>query len=201
MLRFLLPLLFIGFACESWSQGTVRGVVTDAATAETLPGANLVVKGTNARTVTDIDGRFTLKVEGSGPWTLVVSFVGYTTQEVVVADANKEVKVKLGDDKVLLKEADVVGTRITEKQKLAPLTVETMDVLAIREAASGDFYGSLGNLKGVDMTAASMGFKVINARGFNSTSPVRSLQLIDGVDNQSPGLNFSLGNFLGSSDL
>jgi outer membrane receptor protein involved in Fe transport len=59
----------------------------------------------------------------------------------------------------------------------------------------------LGNLKGVDMTAASFGFKVINTRGFNSTSPVRSLQLIDGVDNQSPGLNFSLGNFLGASDL
>ncbi|MEZ4738639.1 MAG: TonB-dependent receptor [Flavobacteriales bacterium] len=51
------------------------------------------------------------------------------------------------------------------------------------------------------MTAASMGFKVIDTRGFNSTSPVRSLQLIDGVDNQSPGLNFSLGNFLGASDL
>ena len=44
-------------------------------------------------------------------------------------------------------------------------------------------------------------FKVINSRGFNSTSPVRSLQLIDGVDNQAPGLNFALGNFLGASDL
>src|SRR5690606_23488230 len=50
-------------------------------------------------------------------------------------------------------------------------------------------------------TSASLGFKVINTRGFNSTSPVRSLQLIDGIDNQSPGLNFSLGNFLGASDL
>ena len=53
----------------------------------------------------------------------------------------------------------------------------------------------------MDITAASLGFKVINTRGFNSTSPVRSLQIIDGVDNQSPGLNFSLGNFLGSSEL
>ena len=51
------------------------------------------------------------------------------------------------------------------------------------------------------MTTASLGFVVINTRGFNSTSPVRSLQLIDGVDNQSPGLNFSLGNFLGASEL
>jgi outer membrane receptor protein involved in Fe transport len=56
-------------------------------------------------------------------------------------------------------------------------------------------------LKGVDLTSASIGFKIINTRGFNSTSPVRSLQLIDGVDNQSPGLNFSLGNFLGAPDL
>jgi iron complex outermembrane recepter protein len=53
----------------------------------------------------------------------------------------------------------------------------------------------------VDLTAASLGFKVINTRGFNSTSPVRSLQLIDGVDNQAPGLNFSLGNFLGAPEL
>ncbi|MCY7409735.1 MAG: hypothetical protein LH473_05640, partial [Chitinophagales bacterium] len=56
-------------------------------------------------------------------------------------------------------------------------------------------------LKGVDITSASLGFKIINTRGFNSTSPVRSLQIIDGIDNQAPGLNFSLGNFLGSSDL
>jgi outer membrane receptor protein involved in Fe transport len=76
-----------------------------------------------------------------------------------------------------------------------------MDVLAIKEAPSGNFYESLGTLKGVDVTSASLGFKIINTRGFNSTSPVRSLQLIDGVDNQSPGLNFSLGNFLGASDL
>ena len=41
----------------------------------------------------------------------------------------------------------------------------------------------------------------VNTRGFNSTSPVRTLQIIDGVDNASPGLNFALGNFLGASEL
>ena len=66
--------------------------------------------------------------------------------------------------------------------------------IAIKETPSSNFYDGLGALKGVDITAASLGFKVINTRGFNSTSPVRSLQIIDGVDNQSPGLNFSLGN-------
>jgi outer membrane receptor protein involved in Fe transport len=76
-----------------------------------------------------------------------------------------------------------------------------MSLSAIKETPAANFYEGLGNLKGVDLTSASLGFKVINTRGFNSTSPVRSLQLIDGVDNQSPGLNFSLGNFLGASEL
>ncbi|MBK6830711.1 MAG: carboxypeptidase-like regulatory domain-containing protein [Flavobacteriales bacterium] len=182
-------------------QYKLRGVVTDGVTGETLPGANVGLKGTTVRTIADIDGRFELLVNELPPYTLIVSFVGFATQEVVVQSIDQELRLKLGVDQVLLKDADVVGSRITEKQKQAPLTVESMDVIAIREAPSGDFYESLGTLKGVDMTAASMGFKVINTRGFNSTSPVRSLQLIDGVDNQSPGLNFSLGNFLGASDL
>jgi hypothetical protein len=76
-----------------------------------------------------------------------------------------------------------------------------MDAIAIKQTPAANFYEGLAHLKGVDITSASIGFKIINTRGFNSTSPVRSLQLIDGVDNQSPGLNFSLGNFLGASEL
>lgn len=203
LLRFIIRLV-VPCCCVAAAQAQqyrLRGTVADATTGETLIGANVVLKGTTIGTTTDIDGRFELLVNELPPYTLVISFVGYTTQEVQVKSLDKELRFKLGTDQVLLREAEVVGSRISEKQKQAPLTVESMDVIAIREAPSGDFYESLGTLKGVDMTAASMGFKVINTRGFNSTSPVRSLQLIDGVDNQSPGLNFSLGNFLGASDL
>lgn len=182
-------------------QYTLKGVVKDAGTGETLIGANVVIKGTTTGSTTDIDGRFRITTNDPPPYTLSLTFIGFEPKEVVVTDPAKDLDLKMGTDKILLQEAEVVGSRISDKQKQAPLTVETMDVIAIREAPSGDFYESLGNLKGVDMTAASMGFKVINTRGFNSTSPVRSLQLIDGVDNQSPGLNFSLGNFLGASDL
>jgi outer membrane receptor protein involved in Fe transport len=94
-----------------------------------------------------------------------------------------------------------VQQRLSAQQEKSALTVESMDALAIKESPSVSFYDHLGTLKGVDLTSASIGFKIINTRGFNSTSPVRSLQLIDGVDNQSPGLNFSLGNFLGAPDL
>ncbi|MFM7726135.1 MAG: TonB-dependent receptor plug domain-containing protein, partial [Flavobacteriales bacterium] len=100
-----------------------------------------------------------------------------------------------------LNEVQIVSDRILEKQKRNPLTVESMDAIAIKEVPTGNFYEGLAALKGVDVTAASLGFRVVNTRGFNSTAPVRVLQLIDGVDNQSPGLNFSLGNFLGAPDL
>ena len=135
------------------------------------------------------------------PVKLNVSFIGYALLEIDVRSGTDEIRAVLQPDAVLMEEAEVVGSRIDERQKQGPLTVESMDILAIKEAPSGNFYEGLGNLKGVDLTSASLGFKIINTRGFNSTSPVRSLQLIDGVDNQSPGLNFSLGNFLGAPEL
>lgn len=201
-LRHIILLLGIGLASFAHAQQyKLRGTVTDGNTGETLIGASVVIKGTTTGATTDLDGRFEIMTNELPPYTLVISYIGYSPQEIEVKSLDQELKFKLGVDQVLLKEAEVIGSRISEKQKQAPLTVESMDVIAIREAPSGNFYESLGTLKGVDMTAASMGFKVLNTRGFNSTSPVRSLQLIDGVDNQSPGLNFSLGNFLGASDL
>ena len=183
------------------AQGTIKGTVYDDNTGETLIGAAVVLKGTSIGITTDIDGNFSLQVNQNPPLTLTVNFLGYIKQEVNVSSFSQRIKVNLVSDQVMISEVEVVGSRISEKSKQAALTVESMDVIAIKEAPSGSFYESLGNLKGVDVTSASLGFKIVNTRGFNSTSPVRSLQLIDGVDNQSPGLNFSLGNFLGASDL
>lgn len=182
------------------AQEMLRGRVIDAELGEPIFSANVIVEGTTNGVTTDFDGQFLLPVSAF-PVKLKVSFIGYSMQTVTVKNASDKLTVKLSPDQVLIDAAEVVGNRISEKQKQAPLTVESMDVLAIKEAPSGSFYEGLGNLKGVDVTSASLGFKIINTRGFNSTSPVRSLQLIDGIDNQSPGLNFSLGNFLGASDL
>ena len=182
------------------AQEMLRGRVIDAELGEPIFSANVIIEGTTNGVTTDFDGQFLLPVSAF-PVKLQVSFIGYSMQTVTVQNTSDKLTVKLSPDQVLIDAAEVVGDRISEKQKQAPLTVESMDVLAIKEAPSGSFYEGLGNLKGVDVTSASLGFKIINTRGFNSTSPVRSLQLIDGIDNQSPGLNFSLGNFLGASDL
>ena len=182
------------------AQTTLRGYILDANNGDPLIGASVLVKGTTTGTVTDIDGSWELTVSGL-PTILQFSYLGYASTEREVTDAEEDLSVRLGDDAVTTEVVEVRGRRISEKQQQAALTVETLDAIAIKETAAANFYDGLGSLKDVDLTAASLGFKIVNTRGFNSTNPVRSLQIIDGVDNQSPGLNFSLGNFLGASEL
>ncbi|MCP3931216.1 MAG: TonB-dependent receptor plug domain-containing protein [Bacteroidetes bacterium] len=192
--------LFAAFSLSS--QTIVKGELTDETSNSPLIGASIIVKGTSIGTVADYDGSFELKVKQAFPFTLVFSYIGYMEKEITITSDGEKLKVKLKEDVVTLDVGvEVKGQRVSEKQKSSPLTVESLDLFAIKETPSDNFYDGLGSLKGVDLTAASLGFKIVNTRGFNSTSPVRSLQLIDGVDNQAPGLNFSLGNFLGSSEL
>ncbi len=195
-----LTLLFLLFSPFIFAQTLVKGKIIDGTTGEVMVGATVVIKGTTVGTQTDYDGLFEFKTDKTYPLTVSVSFVGFETQDIEVKDA-KPLSIKLGEQALSIDVVEITGQRISDKQKASPLSVETMDKLAIKQAASLSFYESMGTLKGVDMTTASIGFTIINTRGFNSTSPVRSLQIIDGVDNQSPGLNFSLGNFLGSSEL
>ncbi len=182
------------------AQITLRGKVQDADSGEDLIGAAIALVGASGGTITNYEGDFVLRVE-SLPVTLRVSYTGYSTQEVPVTDAGSRLNIRLQTNAIIIEETVVRGQRIDEKQKTGPLTVENLDAIAIKETPAISFYNGLGNLKGVDLTTASLGFTIVNTRGFNSTSPVRSLQIIDGVDNQAPGLNFSLGNFLGSSEL
>lgn len=194
----LVPMIMVG-----QNNTIITGKVKDKKSGEALIGSTINIKGSNIGTATDYEGFFQLKVNQKVPFTIVVSYVGYISTEVEVnaQNSSKPFDIRLSENSKELTEVKITDTRITERQKQAPLTVETMDAVSIKETPAANFYEGLAHLKGVDLTSASIGFKIINTRGFNSTSPVRSLQLIDGVDNQSPGLNFSLGNFLGASEL
>ena len=206
-MRKTLLLIFIFFFSNTFSQFVVKGKVSDKLTKEELIGANIVWKHENLGVTTDIEGNYEINIpQKKFPIQLTVSYIGYSTQKITITDKEWNKKkgvynIYLKADNKLIKEVKIVDSRLTEKQKESPLTVESLDILAIKETPSANFYDGLGALKGVDISAASLGFKIINTRGFNSTSPVRSLQIIDGVDNQAPGMNFSLGNFLGSSEL
>jgi len=184
---------------QLFAQHIIKGVVFDKNSKETLIGANVIIPSTSKGTMTDFDGFFQIEAPNI-PIDIEVSFIGFE-KKILTINSTEAVKIYLGEDKQILSEIVITDSRLTKKQKQSAITVEVLDILAIKETPAASFYEGLGALKGVDVTSASLGFKIINTRGFNSTSPVRSLQIIDGVDNQSPGLNFALGNFLGSSEL
>ncbi|MBK7465354.1 MAG: carboxypeptidase-like regulatory domain-containing protein [Saprospiraceae bacterium] len=174
------------------AQSIIKGVVKDAKTGEAVIGATVLIKGTTQGTATDWDGSFIIKTSNALPVNLEVRYSGFATKDISYSTNNKNIDISLEEESIQIEVVEVKGQRISDKQKSSPLTVESMDLLAIKETPAANFYDGLGSLKDVDLTTASLGFTVINTRGFNSTSPVRSLQIIDGVDNQSPGLNFSL---------
>ncbi|TRW25990.1 TonB-dependent receptor [Flavobacterium zepuense] len=83
----------------------------------------------------------------------------------------------------------------------SPVTIESVNNAFLRNTASPSFFDGLENIKGVQMLTPSLGFKIINTRGFANTTNVRFTQLVDGVDNQAPHIGAPIGNAMGPSDL
>jgi len=194
-------LLGIFFTLNILAQIEVTGQLLDDYTNAPIDGAKIKVKGKNAGAFTDDKGVFKISIQGELPIVLISSYLGYSDLETTVNSVDLPITIRLKTDKTLNLEEVKVRSFATDKEKESALSIETMSLAEIQETPSTDFYEGLSHMKGVDLTSASLGFKVVNTRGFNSTSPVRTLQIIDGVDNASPGLNFALGNFLGASEL
>jgi TonB-linked SusC/RagA family outer membrane protein len=113
-LTLYLLLLFLG--PQALAQQAVTGTVTDAETGESLPGVNILIKGTTTGTTSDIDGGYNLSV-GSQQAVLVFSFVGYDTKEVVVGNLS-QINVSLDPDLSELNEVVVVGYGTVKKSSV-----------------------------------------------------------------------------------
>lgn len=183
------------------AQTTVSGTVTDDSTGEGLVGVNVLVKGTVLGTITDVDGNFSMEVKSSPPFTLVISYVGYTRQEIEVSSGATDLQVKLAESVTLGEEIVVSASRVEESTLKSPVSVERMDILDIQNTPSTDFYSAIKTLNGVDFSTQSITFNSVNARGFGANGNTRFVQLIDGIDNQAPGLNFPVGNVVGINEL
>jgi len=95
----------------------------------------------------------------------------------------------------------VSATRRREKILQAPVSIEKMTLHDIRQSAQPSFFDAIGNIKGIQMITPSLGFRVINARGFTNTTNVRFVQMVDGMDIQAPHIGAPIANTLGPSDL
>src|SRR5258706_7284764 len=102
---------------------------------------------------------------------------------------------------IQLEELVISASRLQESISKSPVSIEKLDQKAIQRSAAPSFFDALENVKGVQMITPSLGFKVINTRGFANTTNVRFVQLVDGMDNQAPHLGTPIANALGPSDL
>ena len=123
----------------------------------------------------------------------VVSALAAPAQSVAPADTARRTAT--------LGEVVITASRIEESFLRAPVTVEKLSPRALRLTPAPSFFDAIEHLKGVQVITPSLGFKVINARGFSNTTNVRFAQLVDGVDNQAPHIGGPIGNVLGPSDL
>jgi len=178
---------------------TISGTVRNSTSKEGVPAVSIVVKGTSTGTYTDDKGAFSISTTAKLPLTLVFSSVGFELKEVAVSNASV-LEIDLVSVSTLGQEVVVAANRTPQRVIDAPVTIERLSSSALRNAAVPNYYEALANLKGVDMHTASIGFRTVTTRGFVASGNTRFNQLIDGMDNQAPGLNFSVGNIVGLTE-
>lgn len=185
MKKYLLLCFALVYSLESTAQSrTVSGTITSAEDGSTLPGVNVVIKGTTNGTVTDAEGKFSINVP-SPESVLVVSFIGLQTREVAVGERTT-IDVTMASDIRQLSEVVVTGVGVaTDKRKIA-IAVESVTADQLPQAPSASIDQALvGKIAGaqISSTSGTPGADVnILLRGVNTvnrgTSP---MILIDGI--------------------
>jgi len=182
----------------SFAQTTVKGTITDNS-GQPLPGANIIIEGTTTGTSSDFDGKYIIDTDKTPPFKLVITYTGFETQTLEVTSNNQTTDVIMVEGNEL-DEIVISASRTPERIFESPVTVERFGLKEIKNTPSIDFYDGLENLKGVDINTNSLTFKSINTRGFATFANTRFMQLVDGMDNSAPALNFPLGNLLGMTE-
>ncbi len=188
------------FGVFTYSQTIVSGTVIDQNDQPVL-GANVIVVGKAVGTVTDFDGKFSFSVDQTPPFQITISNIGYTSVTRDITSNNQNLTVQLAEEATALDEIVISASRTPERIFESPVTVERFGLKEIQNTSAPSFYDGLENLKGVDINTNSLTFKSINTRGFATFANNRFMQLVDGMDNSSPALNFVLGNLLGMTEL
>ncbi len=200
----LTALLLILIPALVFSQQTiVTGKVKNGTTQEGLSAVSVTVKNSDAGTFTDENGNFRLSLPASQkfPITLVFSSVGYDFQELTVSQPGAVADISLIQSVALGQEVVISATRLPTRILESPVSIERVSNTQLRNAPAANYYDVVSNLKGVDMVASSLTFKTVTTRGFAGSGNTRFNQLMDGMDNQAPGLNFSVGSVIGLSEL
>ena len=202
-LRLLAAFLFMNvFTIAAFAQtNTISGTVRNNMNKDVVPAVSVTIKGSKAGTFTDERGNFRITTDQKLPLTLVFTSIGFEPQEVTVNDASSAINVDFVPSSTMGVEVVISASRVPERILESPVSIERMGVGMIRQSAAPSFYQGLANFKGVDLVTSSLTFNTLSTRGFNGSGNLRFNQLVDGMDNQAPALNFSVGIILGPTEL
>jgi hypothetical protein len=202
MRKFACFLLLTGLAPATLlAQTVIRGLVRNQSNGEPVPAASVTIKGTTDGDFTDDRGRFSLKSRHALPLTLTISSIGFAQQEVLVSNVSTPLNISLAASGAVGDEIVVSASRSAQKKLSSPVTIEQISNKDIIGSPQLSYYDMVQGLKGVDVTVSSIGFTSITTRGFNTSGNTNFLQIVDGMDNQAPGLNFPLGSAIGLNQL
>lgn len=194
--------LFMFFSASVMAQVTVTGTVIDEQGEPTI-GATVREKGTQNGTVTDFNGKFTIKVKNANA-TLTISYVGYQTQEVKLAGRN-DIKVVLKADETTLQEMVVVGYGTMKKSDISGSSVSVGESAlkgSIISSLDQSLQGRAAGVTAVQTSGAPGSSSSIRVRGTATINAnAEPLYVIDGVIVQSQGTSgadYGLGDALGN---
>ncbi|PCH76875.1 MAG: hypothetical protein COB98_04985 [Flavobacteriaceae bacterium] len=193
----LIILIFCTTYC--FSQVTISGIVSYGD--GPLMGVTIIEKNTSNGTTANEDGTFTLSSQNDLPITIIASFIGFDTKEIIVTTSNsKNIYIMLNENSVSLNPVVIGASRYKERLLESAISIEKIGITQLNNTSTADVYEVLTSLKGVQANTGSMSFTSINARGFSDPNNLRFIQHIDGIDITTPGFGI-IGNTAGATEL
>lgn len=191
VLTFLISLFFISQQVYAQNKTNVSGKVLGADTLG-IVGVNVLVKGTNLGTNTDVNGAFSLSVD-KFPTTLIISYVGHKTLELTVSEPNSDMQILLEVSNNALNEVVVIGYGSSSRAKLSSSITKVQGEIITQQPIQNPIIGLQGRVAGLFMSVPSGNLganPAVNIRGTNSIlSSSNPLYIIDGVPMPSTGIN------------
>lgn len=168
------------FSVSISAQTTLSGVIKDIDSGEPLIGASVVIKGTSVGAISDDKGSYKIETELKPPFTLVSTFVGYASKEILITEGGQVTQdFTLGQQVNITDEVVVSASRRAEKITQAPSTINIINAKAIEEAPTFNIGELAARQKGVDYVRAGVLGTGLNVRGFNSAFNPKNLQMND----------------------
>ena len=177
----------------------LEGEILDKSNQSPLSFANITLQGTSLGAASDNEGRFSIENIDAGTYTIIASYMGYSTykQQIIIPDTEqKRITILLEPEAIQLDEYVVTASRRRERIEDAPAAISVISKKEIRRESNTNLGDYLKGTKGIDFTQSGIDSYNMTARGFNSSFSSRLLTLTDGRMANVPSLRLTAYNVI-----